>query len=92
MARGFGLGLRINKIKRIDSFRPMVSCNFIALKRAIKYFVVSLVDPFFVDCIVLDKDTTHYSTSKFHDIRSMLLAVLRLPPLLRRIFLSWWLL
>ena len=54
MARGFGLGLTINKIRRIDSFRPMVSCNFIALKRAIKYFVVSLVDPFFVDCIVLD--------------------------------------
>ena len=39
----------------------MVSCNFIALKRAIKFFVVSLVDPFFVDCIVFDKDTTHYS-------------------------------
>ena len=39
-------------------------CNFIALKRAIKFFV-SLVDPFFVDCIVLDRDTTHYSTGKF---------------------------
>ena len=46
----------------------MVSCNFIALKRAIKFFVVSLVDPFFVDCIVFDKDTTNYPTSKFHDI------------------------
>ena len=31
-------------------------------------FVVSLFDPFFVDCIVFDKDTTYYSTSKFHDI------------------------
>ena len=46
-------------------------CNFIALKRAIKSFVVSLVDPFFIECIVLDKDATHYSTSKFHDIHSI---------------------
>ena len=45
-------------------------CNFIALKRAIKFFAVSLVDPFFVDCIVLDKATTHYSSGKFHDIQA----------------------
>ena len=60
------------------------------------FVVVSLVDPFFVDCIVLDKDTTHYSTSKFHDIHSIQgrtpLVVLHLPPLVRRIFRSWWLL
>ena len=35
------------------------------------FVVVSLVDPFFVDCIVLDKDTTHYSTNKFHNIHSI---------------------
>ena len=63
----------------------------------IKFFiVVSLFDPSFVDCIVLDKDTTHYSTSKFHDIHSIQgrtpLVVLHLPPLVRRIFRSWWLL
>ena len=34
-------------------------CNFIYLKRAINFFVVSFVNPFFVDCIALDKDTTH---------------------------------
>ena len=34
-------------------------CNFIYLKRAINFFVVLFIDPFFVDCIVLDKDTTH---------------------------------
>ena len=49
----------------------MVSCNFIGLKRTLKVFVVSLVDPFLVDCIVFDKDTTHYSTSKFHDINGI---------------------
>ena len=46
-------------------------CNFIALKRAIRFFDISLFDPVFVDCIVFDKDTTHYSTSKFHDIHSI---------------------
>ena len=34
-------------------------------------FDVSFVDPSFVDCIVLDKDITHYSTSKFHDIHGI---------------------
>ena len=32
---------------------------------------MSLFDPFFVDYIVLDKDTPHYSTSKFHDIHTI---------------------
>ena len=32
---------------------------------------MSLFDPFFVNCIVFDKDTTHYSTSKFHDIHGI---------------------
>ena len=45
----------------------LVFCHFIALKRAIDFVVVSLVDPFIADCIVFDKDTTHYSTSKFYD-------------------------
>ena len=71
MGKGVGLGPRTSKTKQMFSFLPMVSCNFIALKRAIKCFVVSLFDPFFVDCIVLDKDTTHYSTSKFHDMHGI---------------------
>ena len=58
-------------------------------------FVVALIDPFFVDCIVLDKDTTHYSTRKFHDIHGIqgpLWWFYVLPPLVRRTFPSWWLL
>ena len=35
------------------------------------FVVASPVDPFFVDCIILDKDTTHYSISKFHDIHGI---------------------
>ena len=52
----------------INSSHCLVSCNFIVLKSAINYFVVSLFDLIFVDCIVFDKETTHYSTNKFHDI------------------------
>ena len=66
-----GLRPRTSKIRRIGSFQPMVSSNIIALKRAINAFVESLIDPFFVDCIVRDKDTTHYSTSRFHDIHDI---------------------
>ena len=57
---------------KTDNFlSAMVSCNFVALKRAIKFFAVSLVDPFTVDCIILDKDITHYSTGKFYDKHSI---------------------
>ena len=42
-----------------------------SLKRTMKFLVVTLVDPFFVDCIVLDKSTTYYSTSRFHDIHGI---------------------
>ena len=35
--------------------------NFITLDRATKFFAVSLFDPFLIDCIVFDKDTTHDS-------------------------------
>ena len=68
---GVGLGPRISSTRQTFFYRSMVSCNFIALKRAIKFFVVSLVDPFFMEYIVLYKDTTHYSTSNFHDIHSI---------------------
>ena len=68
---GVGLGPRISSTRQTFFYWSMVSCNFIALKRAIKFFVVSLVDPFFMEYIVLYKDTTHYSTSNFHDIHSI---------------------
>ena len=50
--------------------KKVLWCHVILLpfKGAKKFFVVSLIDPFFVDCIIFEKDTTYYSTSKFHDI------------------------
>ena len=45
-------------------------CNFIAL-RDHKIFVVSLFDPFFVDCIVIPQHPSTDSTGKFHDIHGI---------------------
>ena len=45
-------------------------CNLILL-RGHKIFVVSLVDPFFIDCVTFYEHPTTYSTAKFHDIRGI---------------------
>ena len=63
--------LSVTDPRKILTIETYLKSNFIALKRAIKFFDISLVDPFFVDCIVLGKSTTHYSTSKFHDIHGI---------------------
>ena len=63
-----GLGLRIIKTRQTYFYRSMLSYNFIVLKRAITFCCSTLVDPFPVNCIVLDKDTTHYFTRNFHNI------------------------
>ena len=60
---------RANPKAKITTFssQPMVSCNFYCPLRVINFFV----DLVFVDCIVLDKDTTQYSSCKLHVIHGI---------------------
>ena len=46
-------------------------CVILLPLRGHKIFVVSLVDPFFIDWVTFHEHPSTYSTAKFHDIHSI---------------------
>ena len=65
--------LRAQGSARQDGCLPVsIYCCVILLPlRGHKNFVVSLVDPFFIDCVTFHEYPSTYSTAKFHDIHGI---------------------
>ena len=68
--RQVSLDQRTSRIRLMFFYLHLALCDFIGL-RGHNVFVLSLIDPFFVDCIIFHRYSSTYSIDKFHDIHSI---------------------